>query len=44
MLEQTNNRRISESKWSKKKVHFGCGNYLNFQDHDLCTKNIKLKA
>lgn len=44
MLEQTNNRRIGESKWSKKKVHFGCGKYLNFQDHDLCTKNIKLKA
>lgn len=44
MLEQTNNRRISESKWSKNKAHFDCGKYLNFQDHDLCIKNVKLKA
>lgn len=44
MLEQTNNRRISESKWSKNKTHFGRGKYLNFQDDDLCTKNVKLKA
>lgn len=44
MLEQTNNRRISESKWSKNKAHFGRGKYLNFQDRDLCTKNVKLKA